>query len=214
MVNTSALYTMHQSLDPRINRLGLTLDEVLQPKAPLDQFGTYEVFLQLKEGKPFEHGGIVHAPNAEMAFLFGKEQYSRRYTCTGMGIALTQHVYTTPLSEGAVNVYDFIESTSEKSQGKRQQFEVFHLKKRGKQQVHAGQVEACSYHDALLEAKKVFGAQQVFQVWIVQSSDMLFSDDADRDIWFTLPEKKYRDAIAYKSSDKINAYKERTGQKP
>jgi ring-1,2-phenylacetyl-CoA epoxidase subunit PaaB len=204
---------MHQSLDPRINRLGLTLVEVLQPKAPLDQFGTYEVFLQLKDGKPFEHGGIVHAPNVEMAFLFGKEQFSRRYTCTGMGIALTQHVYTTPLTEGNVSVYDALQDEPVTAQGNSVKFEIFHLKKRGKQQVHMGQVAATSYQNALLQAKKEYGDQQAFQVWIIRTEDMLFNSEADKDIWHTLPEKKYRDAIAYKSADKINAFKERTGQK-
>ena len=34
------------------------------------------------------------------------------------------------------------------------------------------------------------------------------SDEEDRDIWDTLKEKKYRDAIDYKASDKIKAFKE------
>lgn len=42
------------------------------PKNKLDQFETYEVFVQTKEDKPFEHVGIVHAPNEEMAFCLQK----------------------------------------------------------------------------------------------------------------------------------------------
>ena len=38
----------------------------------LDQFETYQTFVQVKENKPFEHAGIVHAPNEEMAFLLPK----------------------------------------------------------------------------------------------------------------------------------------------
>ena len=35
------------------------------------------------------------------------------------------------------------------------------------------------------------------------------SDEDDRDIWDTLHEKKYRDAIDYKAAEKIKAYKEK-----
>ena len=44
------------SLDPRVNRLPLvgTPGEI-SPKAPLDQLGTFEVFVQPKEGKPDEN---------------------------------------------------------------------------------------------------------------------------------------------------------------
>lgn len=38
----------------------------------------YEVFQQAREGKPFEHGGNVMAPDAEMALLYAREFYGRR----------------------------------------------------------------------------------------------------------------------------------------
>jgi ring-1,2-phenylacetyl-CoA epoxidase subunit PaaB len=42
-----------KSLDPRVNRLPvIEQPEQILPKAPLDQFGTFEVFVQPKEGKP------------------------------------------------------------------------------------------------------------------------------------------------------------------
>jgi len=74
-----------KSIDPRINRLSLReRQRNAFDSPPLDQLPTYEVFVQLKEGKVFEHAGIVHAATSDMAFLFAKEQYSRRYTCSGM----------------------------------------------------------------------------------------------------------------------------------
>ncbi|HEY0769431.1 MAG TPA: hypothetical protein VGD31_03795, partial [Sphingobacteriaceae bacterium] len=58
------------SLDPRVNRLPkIGVPGEISPKAPLDQFGTFEVFVQPKEGKPFQHEGPVHAPNLEMAYV-------------------------------------------------------------------------------------------------------------------------------------------------
>ncbi len=202
-----------QSLDPRINRLGVTVEGHLEAKSSLDQFETYEVFFQMKEGKPYEHAGIVHAPNEDMAFLFGKEQFSRRYTCTGMWIVKTHQVITSPITDHEQSAYDLLDHRlAETELNELSHFEVFHLKKRGRQQVHMGRVQAKGYHDAFKQASEHFGTEPALQVWVIRSQDLLFSDEADKDIWFTLPEKKYRDAIAYKSSDKINAYKERTAK--
>ena len=63
-----------KSLDPRVTRiLQVEPTDIAQPKVPLDQFGTFEVFVEPKEGKPFQHEGIVHAPNLEMAYVLAKE---------------------------------------------------------------------------------------------------------------------------------------------
>lgn len=39
---------------------------------------TFEVFQQPREGKAFEHGGSVVAPDVEMALLYAREFYGRR----------------------------------------------------------------------------------------------------------------------------------------
>ena len=95
---------MNKSLDPRVNRLNLPHGE-LTPKAPLDQFGTFEVFVQLKEGKGYQHEGSVHAPNLDMAFLFAKEQFSRRLMCSGIFVAETRNVFVTGFTENKDSVY-------------------------------------------------------------------------------------------------------------
>ena len=61
---------MLESLDPRVNRLYLPNDfeQPMPGKELLDQLETYEAFVQMKENKPFEHVGIVHAPNEEILF--------------------------------------------------------------------------------------------------------------------------------------------------
>jgi len=38
----------------------------------------WEVFYQPKNGKPFEHAGSLHAPDAEMALLNARDTYARR----------------------------------------------------------------------------------------------------------------------------------------
>ncbi len=200
------------SLDPRINRLQLQKD-MLQPKAPMDQFGTYEVFTQLKEDKPFLHTGNVHAPNKEMAFLFAKEQFSRRQTCTGLFVVDTRNVFASPTTEGSESVYQLVPDEVEVDDH-RENFEIFHMMKRGKQHEHIGSVEAASYEHALVLAKPEFiGEKPVYNIWVVKQQDILFSNEEDKILWSTLPEKQFRDAIAYKASDKLKAFKEKKDNK-
>jgi len=83
------------------------------------------------------------------------------------------------------------------------------LAKRGKQHKYEGSVVAKDYEDALAQAKEDFQSDKpVFNIWVVKSEHILASDEEDRDIWDTLKEKKYRDAIDYKAGDKIKAFKE------
>lgn len=196
-----------QSLDPRINRLFADGDAEVAPKPTLDQLPTFEVFLQIKEGKPFEHAGIVHAPDEDLAFVFAKEQYSRRgNTCTGMFVIPTQEVLITEVLAGNESVYDHL-PTSAKIYAPEQSYEVFHLKKRGKQQVHKGRVVAVSSEDALHKAKELYYEHPCPNIWIAPTSAVSFSFEADKVIWSTLHEKKYREAIAYKAGDKLAKFK-------
>jgi ring-1,2-phenylacetyl-CoA epoxidase subunit PaaB len=207
-----------KSLDPRVTRLNLPEGEQppVEAKPALDQFETYEAFHQRKEGTSYTYVGPVHAPNEEVAFLFSKEQYSRRAACTGMWVARTSHIMVTPYVGDGENVYDAIRE--EEPTGRSEQaesYEIFHLKKRGKAHTHAGRVEATSYQEALQEAKKAFGDKgPIVNVWVVKSKHVLQSDEADKDMWLTTPDKKYRDAVAYKVMDKITKYKEENKNTP
>jgi ring-1,2-phenylacetyl-CoA epoxidase subunit PaaB len=201
-----------KSLDPRVNRLPEVPGE-LSPKAPLDQFGTFEVFTQLRENKPFIHTGAVHAPNEEMAFIFAKEQFSRRQTCTGLFVVDTRNIYTTGYTENDQNVYSSVAEQADTS-GTEELYEVFHLMRRGKQHEHIGSVEAHGYQHALSLARPEFiDGKPVYNVWVVKRSDILFNDDEDQIIWNTLPEKQFREAIAYKAGDKLKAFKEQNSKK-
>lgn len=199
-----------KSLDPRVQRLPEELPP-LQPKAPLDQFGSFEVFVQPKEGKPFQHEGIVHAPSLELAFVLAKEAFTRRFTCTSLYVTDTRNVMVSPTTEGNQNAYDLIPSVTEHQGG--EPFEVYHLMKRGKQHLHAGTVEANSHEEAFSKAKAAFGSKQVFNVWVVRRSDIRFTKPEEQDLWLTLPEKKFRDASDYKGGDKLKEFLERQSSK-
>ncbi|QSE97193.1 phenylacetic acid degradation b [Fulvivirga lutea] len=199
---------MNKSLDPRVNRLNIP-DGELVPKVPLDQFGTFEVFVQAKEGKEYRHEGIVHAPNREMAFLFAKEQFSRRNTCVGLFVVETRNIFVTGFTEDKDSIYNHI-SDEYPEDGFTEQYEVFHLNKRGKQHDHIGSVPAKNHQHALALAKPEFvDGPPVYNVWVVKTSDILFTEEEDKILWDTLHEKKFRDAADYKAADKIKAFKER-----
>ena len=190
------------SLDPRVNRLPEQQGANATPKVPLDQFGTFEVFVQPKEGKAFQHEGIVHAPNLEMAYVMAKEAFTRRFTCVSLYVADTRNVYVSEMTEGLDDAYNHVhESTSGKP---NESFEIYHLLKRGKQHVHIGKVNAGDYNEALwLASKKLRDNKQVFNVWAIRTRDIRFTSAEELDLWTTLPDKKFRDAAAYKGGDKL-----------
>ena len=197
------------SLDPRVIRLPkVGQPDAILPKAPLDQFGTYEVFVQPKDGKPFQHEGIVHAPNLEMAFILAKETFTRRFTCSSLYVVDTRHVFVSPFTEGGQNAYDLISDDDQKSD-RNEAYEIYHLLKRGKQHIHGGKVHASSPANAMTRAKKQFGGKPVFNVWAVRSADIRVTTEEERDLWLTLPEKKFRDAAEYKGGEKLKEFLER-----
>ena len=214
---------MIHSLDPRMNRLGLAETAPAAAKPALDQFETYEVFHQKKEGAPFVYVGPVHAPEADVAFLFAKEQYSRRFACTGLWVVPTAAITVTEYVGDTESAYDTLpllpraalpapvdESVAEETAyaAGEEDYDIFHLKKRGKAHQHVGKVRAAAPAEALQVAKAVFGEQRpVVNVWAVRSADVRCSDDDDRDIWATTPDKKYRDAVSYKVQDRIEKFK-------
>lgn len=199
------------SLDPRVNRLPHVGDlEGVYRKAPLDQFGTFEVFVQPKEGKPFQHEGIVHAPNLEMAFVLAKEAFTRRFTCVAIFVADTREVFVSPLTDGNVNAYDTIRENAESAPAQAT-YEIFHLLKRGKQHVHVGTVQAVSAEAAMCTAKRTLrGDKTVYNIWAIATQAIRFTHPEEQDLWLTLPEKKFRDAADYKAGDKLKTFLERT----
>lgn len=195
------------SLDPRVNRL----PKIGQPgqisaKAPLDQFGTFEVFVQPKDGKPFQHEGAVHAPDLELAYVLAKETFTRRFLCSSLFVADTRDVFVSPMTEADSNAYDLIKNPGI-TEGKKESYEIFHLAKRGKQHVHVGKVDAGSPDEALWQAgQSLRGDKVIYNVWVIRSSAIRSTNPEDKDLWLTLPDKKFRDAADYKGGDKLKQF--------
>lgn len=201
------LFAYMNSLDPRVNRLPTDKVANSLPKAALDQFGTFEVFVQAREGKPFQHEGIVHAPNLEMAYVLAKEAFTRRFTCVSIYVADTRSVHVSAMTEGTANTYENIVDLG--SSDSKTSYEIYHLLKRGKQHVHVGTVMAGSADEAMWRAKQsLAGEKQVFNIWAIRTEDIRFTTKEDKDLWLTLPDKKFRDASDYKGGDKLKTFLE------
>lgn len=52
----------------------------------------WEVFYQPKDGKPFEHAGSVHAPDAEMALQNARDTYARRNEGVNIWVVPTDQI--------------------------------------------------------------------------------------------------------------------------
>jgi ring-1,2-phenylacetyl-CoA epoxidase subunit PaaB len=208
---------MLTSLDPRVNRLQVPAEwPDLPVKNQLDQWATYEVFAQKRENTAYAYVGPVHAPDLEIAFLFAKEQYSRRAACFGLWVVKTQTIQHTPYVNDNELVWGMINIPAAIRPAEPQQpYEIFILKKRGKAHTHAGMVMASDYPAALAVAKEQFGDQApCVNVWVMPTAQVFKSAEEDKDLWLTLSEKKYREPVAYKVLDKINAFKTRTISNP
>lgn len=86
---------MNSSLDPRIRRLDVEKNIEIDPVSEKEYWCTWEVFHQDKRGEQHVHVGNVHAPDAELAIVFAKEQFGRRKKCVNIWVVRTEHVFTT-----------------------------------------------------------------------------------------------------------------------
>jgi len=198
------------SLDPRISRLGIPAEiDLNSDKSLSDQLSTFEVFHQKKEGAVYQHVGPVHANTPDLAFLFAKEQYSRRFTCTGIWVVPTSSISVTPNAEPGVNIYSILNFDHKFEEGAPVLFTVFHQKKRGAHHECMGEVTASTSDEALYHASLKYGESgPVVNVWIIPSEKITKSSAKDVEFWNTLSEKKYRDASVWRVMDKITKFKE------
>ncbi len=99
------------SLDPRVNRMHLPeLAEKGEQVVGGQDYGiTYEVFIQKKKGTQHSHAGIVHAPDAETALVYAKEQFTRRGEAINVWVVKSAEVLATSYDDT-----DIFESAPEK----------------------------------------------------------------------------------------------------
>lgn len=123
------------SLDPRIERLRIPeqMPEV-QPKPPLDEWEPYEVFWKERPGDQPVHVGTVHAPSAEMALVFAKENYCRRGRTAALWVVRTADILTFSLADA-----EMFETVPEKTYREPDAYKVVQKLLRLKRQQAAGE---------------------------------------------------------------------------
>lgn len=197
-----------KSFDPRITRLGIEYDadQFQQPKE-MDQLETYEIFTEVREGKGYQHCGIMHGADINLAFLEAKEQYGRRGKCYGLWTVKTSDMTVSNYAaEIGGSVFNVIEDHP--NQGSVESYDVFLQKKRGAEHKFLGSVQASNASSAFSEAKIEFGdSNKGSNLWTAKTSDILKTTEEDKIMFATAPEKHYREALIYKIKDKINEYR-------
>ena len=86
--------TKQNILDPRINRLDLEHAKNYTTIGEKQMWPTWEVFHQRKRGEQHVHVGIVHAPDADLALVFAKEQYGRRLKCSNIWVVKSADIFS------------------------------------------------------------------------------------------------------------------------
>ncbi len=98
------------SLDPRVSRLHHLKAGGEAPVVGTHDYGeTWEVFHQAKRGKHHAHVGTVHAPDAEIALVYAKEQFGRRQQCVNMWVVRTADIFSFSYDDS-----DMFDTTPEK----------------------------------------------------------------------------------------------------
>ena len=59
------------------------------------QWETFEVFHQSKRGDAHEHVGSVHAPDAQVALQYARDQFARRLKCVSIWVVRTADITAT-----------------------------------------------------------------------------------------------------------------------
>jgi ring-1,2-phenylacetyl-CoA epoxidase subunit PaaB len=195
---------MEEILDPRLRRLDLQTEN-LPEKAQLDQLPTYEVFVQVKEPRAYKHEGCVHATSLPMAMIFAKEQFSRRGMCSGIWVVATKDILVTDYSDNEQDIYNTVK---EVTASEDQEYTIFHMIKRGTQHKVTGEVKASSPEEALAVSKTTIDRPKpVLNVWVTKTSNILKTTAEDVVMWETTPKKLFREAIDYKTQEKLNKFK-------
>jgi len=165
------------------------------------------VGVQTKEPRRVKHEGCVHATSLEMALIFAKEQYSRRGMCSGLWVTATKDIIVTDYTDNATDVYNQFD-TLNNCTGK--EYSIFHMFKRGIQHSFAGTVNADTPQNALSCSKGLIERKKpVLNAWLVETSLVLKTTDDDMVIWNTTPEKLFREAIDYKTAEKLKSFKDK-----
>lgn len=165
------------------------------------QWPLYHVFHQERPGKPYEHVGAVHAPDAEMALQNARDVFVRRPRCVGAWVVPDTAVLQRTRQQLERNPAE-LEETAD-SQLPRQEFYVCAKSSQRRAMTFvtlAGTVEARTPKEALRLAVDQFTDEEVFVWWVFPVTAVAESSEEDVESWYgPALDKPYRHPSAYKT---------------
>ena len=128
------------------------------------QWPRYEVFVQEGPGRPHQHAGSVHAPDAEMALLNGRDVFVRRPECASLWVAPA----TAVRGGTAEELHQLLAAPRSEAGGPNLKYLVFaKLDQRGTL-THVGEVHAGGPESALAAAQAATAAARPpLALWVI-----------------------------------------------
>jgi ring-1,2-phenylacetyl-CoA epoxidase subunit PaaB len=159
------------------------------------QWPLFEVFHQERPDSPHYNIGAVHAPDAEMALLNGRDLYVRRPRCHSLWVAPVEAIYSRTTDELSQDPSWEQDASDPDAPVEAYQVFVKTTQRRAMKYVaHVGQVEAASPEEAMKKAVAKFSDDPPpFVWWVCPERAITRSDPADIESWFApANDKRYR----------------------
>jgi ring-1,2-phenylacetyl-CoA epoxidase subunit PaaB len=171
------------------------------------QWPRYEVFHQEAPDRPHRHAGSVHAPDAEMALLNGRDVFVRRPECSSLWVAPAGAISGATAEElagGGPVTDDLVAEEAD--------FLVFAKFDTRGMLTHFGQVRAPSKAQALQEAARACGPQTPLVVWVMPAAQLTRSEPDQADPLFAPAlDKPYRDQAFYHVQTALRRLRQESG---
>lgn len=160
------------------------------------QWPRWEVFKQDTPKKPHQAVGSVHASDPEHALLTARNVFARRPNAVSLWVVPASAVVSVTAEE-----LDNMQSMETVNDAPAQTYLVFQKTGHRRSMTfvdHVGELKASTPEDALRQATKLFGNDEVVAWWLVPKSVLTRSDDADVESWFAPAKTKtYKQQSAY-----------------
>jgi ring-1,2-phenylacetyl-CoA epoxidase subunit PaaB len=145
------------------------------------QWPRFELFLQEKEGRPHYNVGTVHAPDAEMALLNGRDVYVRRPDCISLWAAPTSAIFAKTAEELAED--SSWQNELPENVAPEQTWTVFQKQSQRRAMnyvAYTGNVQAYHAAEALQKAIAAYDdANKPTYVWWVCPAELIVSSSTD-----------------------------------
>ncbi|HID50703.1 MAG TPA: phenylacetic acid degradation protein [Anaerolineae bacterium] len=167
------------------------------------QWPRFELFLQDRDGRPHTNVGTVHAPDAEMALLNGRDVYVRRPNCISLWAAPSAAIYAKTAEELAED--DSWQNELPPANAPERAWYVFQKQSQRNAMIyvaHTGEVQARSAVEALQKAIAAYDDPEkpTWVWWVCPAEAITRSSKEDIDSMF-LParHKPYKHPQAYRT---------------